>query len=111
VLRQLVEPGSLLDSRSRRFELSLMENVDAGQNWGISAGVPLGVTVALKNGWVPITSYGNWEINSIGWIDGDGRDYLIAILTSGDPSEAYGITTIEKIAARVWSALAPGGGH
>lgn len=109
ILRQLVEPDSLLDAGSRDYELGLMENIDAGQNWGVSAGVPSNVTLALKNGWVPITSDSDWEINSIGWIDGDGRNYLIAVLTSGDPSEGYGITTIEDIAARVWSALAPAG--
>lgn len=107
LLRQLVEPGSLLDAASQRYGLSLMENIDSGQNWGVTAGVPAGVTVALKNGWMPITNDADWEINSIGWIDGDGRDYLVAVLTSGDPSEAYGITTIEDIASRVWSALTP----
>jgi hypothetical protein len=57
--------------------------------------------------WVPITSGSDWEINSIGWVDGDGRDYLIAVLTAGDPSEANGITTIEDIARHVWDGLAP----
>jgi beta-lactamase class A len=107
LLDELVRPNSLLDHGSQTYELGLMENVESDQTWGISAGVPAGVTVAIKNGWVPITSDSNWEINSIGWVDGDGRDYLIAVLTSGDPSEAYGITTIEDIAPHVWDGLAP----
>ena len=107
LLRQLVEGHSRLDSASQRYELGLMENIESDQDWGVSAGVPAGVSVALKNGWVPLTSYTDWEINSIGRIKGDGRDYLIAILTAHDPSQAYGISTIEGLSTLIWNDLAP----
>ena len=107
LLAQLALPSRLLTTAERRYELSLMENVDAGQNWGVTGGVPSGVTVALKNGWVPLTSYTDWEINSIGWVKGDGRDYLIAVLTAHDPSEQYGIDTIDKVSALVFHDLSP----
>ncbi len=107
LLRELEERHSLLDSRSRRYELHLMESVEADQDWGVSAGVPAGVSIALKNGWVPLINYSDWEINSIGRIKGDGRDYLVAVLTAHDPSEAYGITTIGRISKLVWRELAP----
>jgi hypothetical protein len=84
-----------------------MESVESDQQWGVSGGVPAGVSVALKNGWVPLTSYTYWEVNSIGRIKGDGRDYLIAVLTAHDPSEQYGIDSIEGISSIVWNALAP----
>jgi hypothetical protein len=45
-------------------------------------------------------------VNSIGWVDGSGRDYLIAVLTSGSP-EAYGIASISMVAAAAWAALGP----
>ena len=54
----------------------------ADQAWGISAGV----TVALKNG---------WQVNSIGWISGGGREYTLAILTE----------TISAVSSMVYSAL------
>jgi hypothetical protein len=51
-----------------------MERVTPGQAGGISGGVPPGVTVALKNGWLPLDGNGDWQVNSIGWVIGDGRD-------------------------------------
>jgi hypothetical protein len=70
---------------------------------------PSGVTVALKNGWVPLAN-SLWQINSIGWINGGGRDYLIAVLTDGNPTEQYGIDTIDALSADVWNAMGPSGG-
>jgi hypothetical protein len=34
-----------------------------------------------------------------------GRDYLIAVLTWGDPSEEYGIGSISEVAEAAWAAL------
>jgi beta-lactamase class A len=105
LLRELIDRHGLLDSASQRYQLGLMENIVSGQNWGVSGGIPAGVSVALKNGWLPLTTYTDWEINSIGRIKGDGRWYLIAVLTAHDPSEQYGIDTIQAISSLVWSAL------
>jgi hypothetical protein len=107
LLRALVEPNSLLTNAERRYALSLMENVTPDQRWGVSSGVPAQVTVALKNGWLPLNSAGNdWQINSVGWISGSGRDYLMAALSTGNPTEQYGIDTIDQLAAMVWQAMA-----
>ena len=107
LLRTLVEPNSLLTSAARSYALSLMENVTAAQRWGVSGGVPAQATVALKNGWLPLNSAGDdWQINSVGWISGSGRDYLMAVLTTGNPTEQYGIDTIDQLAAMVWNDLA-----
>jgi beta-lactamase class A len=107
LLRTLVEPNSLLTNTERSYALSLMENVTPDQRWGVSAGVPAQVTVALKNGWLPLNSANNnWQINSVGWISGSGRDYLIAVLTTGNPTKQYGIDTIGQLAAMVWNEMA-----
>jgi beta-lactamase class A len=107
LLRTLVEPNSLLTNPERSYALSLMENVTPDQRWGVSGGVPAQATVALKNGWLPLNSANNnWQINSVGWISGSGRDYLIAVLTTGNPTEQYGIDTIDQLAAMVWDAMA-----
>ena len=107
LLRTLVEPNSLLTNPERSYALSLMENVTPDQRWGVSGGVPAQATVALKNGWLPLNSANNnWQINSVGWISGSGRDYLIAVLTTGNPTEQYGIETIDQLAAMVWNAMA-----
>ena len=107
LLRALIEPGPLLTAAARRYALSLMENVEPDQDWGVSGGVPAGVTVALKNGWLPLNDADtDWQINSVGWVSGDGRDYLIAVMSTGNPDEQYGIDTISELSAMVWSAMA-----
>jgi beta-lactamase class A len=93
-------PNAVLSAASRRYGLSLLENVEPDQAWGVSGGVPAGTTIALKNGWLPLGSV--WQIDSIGWIDGHGRDYVLAVLTADNPSEAYGIDTIEGIASYLY---------
>lgn len=106
LLRRLVEASSLLTDAERSYALSLMESVTPTQRWGVSGGVPPQVTVALKNGWLPLDRAGtDWQINSVGWISGQGRNYLMAVLTTGNPTEQYGIETINELAAVVWLAM------
>jgi beta-lactamase class A len=103
LLRQLISPRSLLDASQQRYALGLMENVTSSQHWGVSGGVPPGVTVALKNGWLPLdTSADDWQVNSVGWVSGDGRDYLMAVLTTGSATEQDGIDMIDELAGIVW---------
>jgi hypothetical protein len=62
--------------------------------------------VALKNGWLPLTSTDDdWQVNSIGWVCGAGRDYLLAVLTTGNPTEQDGIDTIGRLAASIWRTM------
>jgi Beta-lactamase enzyme family len=107
LLRELVSPaGSLLSAAERDYTLRLMENVTADQRWGVCGGVPAQVTVALKNGWLPLNAaQTDWQINSVGWVSGLGRDYLIAVLSTRNPSEAYGIETISELSALVWQQM------
>ena len=106
LLEHVVLPNGLLDAASRAYEVGLMENVIPYDRWGVCAGPPAGVTVALKNGWVPIVG-GNWQINSIGYVNGEGRSYLVAVLTNENPTEGYGIATIEGMSRIIWARLAP----
>ncbi len=108
LMKQLITPGPhpLLSDAERSYALSLMENVTSGQRWGVSGGVPAGVTVALKNGWLPLDAANtDWQVNSVGWVSGDGRDYLIAVFTTGNQTEQYGIGTINALSALVWTAM------
>jgi beta-lactamase class A len=103
LLRELLRPSGHLTRAQQAFALALMERVTPSQRWGVAAGLPLTATVALKDGWLPLTSAGDdWQINSIGWISGGRCDYLIAVLTAGNPSEQYGIDTISELSAIVW---------
>jgi hypothetical protein len=102
MIRTVIQPNALLTNASRAYILSLMENITPSQDWGATGGVPPGVTVALKNGFAMSTG---WQINTTGWVDGDGRDYVIAVLTNGNASEQYGIDTVNGVSALVWRAM------
>ena len=103
LLRHLALPNSVLSDASRAYELGLMDRVTPSQAWGVSAGTAVGTTVALKNGWLPVGA--GWTVNSIGWVSGYGRNYLIAVMTSADPGEGYGIDSISMVATAAWNAL------
>ena len=106
LLRELIKPSTLLTESQRDAALQLMENVTPSQRWGVSGGVPDQATVALKDGWLPLNpSNTDWQVNSVGWISGSGRDYLMAVLTTGNPTEQYGIDTINQLSAQVWQRL------
>jgi beta-lactamase class A len=104
LLKRVALENPLLDANSRAVEIGLMEHVVGYQRWGISAGPPADAIVALKNGWVPIVS-DDWQVNSIGYVSGTGREYLIAVLTNADPNEQYGVATIEGMSSIIWSVL------
>ena len=101
LLELLATPGKVLSAASRGYALWLMAHVVPSQRWGVPVGAPKGVTVSVKNGWLPDPHNGLWHINSIGVFRGKNVDYEIAVLTSGNPTMAYGITTIEKAAYAV----------
>jgi len=99
LLRLLTGPNSVLSSYSRSYELGLMAHVIPAQRWGTPAGAPSYVTVHVKNGWLPDDS--GWHINSIGAFTGDNRNYMMVVLTDDNPTENYGISTIQAVAKLV----------
>jgi beta-lactamase class A len=103
LLELLATANPVLTASSRSYELGLMAKVISGQRWGTPAGAPAGITVHVKNGWLPDDT--GWHINSIGAFTGKGKDYLIAVLTDDNPSERYGINTIERVARLVHADL------
>jgi beta-lactamase class A len=99
LMRILTEPNAVLTNNYRNFELYLMNHINIG-TWGVPTGAPSGLTVYHKNGWLNDPYY--WVINTIGAVEGHGRDYKMAILTYNNPGgtygENYGITTVNDIA-------------
>jgi beta-lactamase class A len=96
-LRLLTKGNAVLSDASRGYELGLMARVIASQRWGVTAGAPRELAVHVKNGWLP-EEVGGWHINSIGAFSGHGRDYMIAVLTDGNPTMDYGVATIQAVA-------------
>jgi hypothetical protein len=107
-LRALSYP-SLLGPYARAYVLSLMAQVTSSQRWGVSAGVGPGVTVHIKNGWLPHPAANDWIINSLGVFTGSGINYQMALLTAptvGGQTETYGIQTVEGVAGIINRNLA-----
>jgi hypothetical protein len=104
LLRAIYFGGAGINAGSRSMILHLMESVIPSERWGVSAGVTDGASIALKNGWLPLNATStDWQINSVGWVHGGGRNYLIALFSTGNPSEGYGIQTLNDLSQIVWS--------
>ena len=100
-----VAHNSILSDASRAYGLNLLTHISAANTWGVTTGPPPGTTIAFKNGWSPLDSLTNWEINSVGWLRGSRRNYEIAILSRHNPSYAYGVSTVNYVAQLLWNTM------
>ncbi|WP_461020602.1 serine hydrolase [Streptomyces daliensis] len=105
LLQAVFGEDSPLSADSREYIRTLMTGVVEGQRWGVSAAAEAETTVALKNGWLPRSATGLWDVNSIGRIESDGRTLLIAVLSDGQPSHRTGIDLVEKVSTTAVRAL------
>ncbi|MEU9289784.1 serine hydrolase [Streptomyces sp. NPDC048275] len=95
--------------KTRAYGLQLLSQVRADQRWGVPAGMPKGLTAHLKNGWLPRSTHG-WRVHSVGAFTGPHRTYRIVVLSHDNPTMAYGVRTIERIAQAVHRGLDQGRG-
>ncbi|WP_333773115.1 serine hydrolase [Streptomyces sp. IBSBF 3136] len=105
LLRQVFTTDSRLSAASRAYVRGLMESVEPDQRWGVSAAAP-GSAPALKNGWLPRSTSGLWDVNSIGRVRVDGTGYLVAVLSKGTAGKARGISLVEAAAKAAVSGFA-----
>jgi hypothetical protein len=125
------KPKGVLGPDARSYGRQLMQGVEPDQRFGISCG-PWGtscdppnyaqpdpdVTVGLKNGWKTLPTCTQpidqcpWQVNSTGWVRGNGRNYVLTVLTTRDPVGSgglygfnYGIDTIQNVSERIWDNL------
>jgi Beta-lactamase enzyme family len=105
LLSALTSPRSPLAAASRHYELALMRAVTAGQNWGVTAAADPRTRPAVKNGWMPDGPAGLWVINSIGVIGHHGQRLLLAVLSSGQPSQQAGIRQLQAAARAAAAAI------
>ncbi|MFK4120703.1 serine hydrolase [Streptomyces longwoodensis] len=103
------DEGCALSATSRAYLRQLMERIAVGQRWGISAAAD-GSAWALKNGWLPRSTTGRWDVNSIGRITAGGRTFLVAVLSNGAATQEDGIALVEAAARAAVTALAGAAG-
>jgi hypothetical protein len=104
LLRQVFGDDSELGETSRSYLQGLMGKIAADQRWGVSAAAD-GSGSSLKNGWLARSTTGLWDINSIGRVSVDGHDYLVAALSSGNSTQAKGISLVEAVSKAALSAF------
>ncbi|GAA2108099.1 hypothetical protein GCM10009759_47810 [Kitasatospora saccharophila] len=97
--------SGVLTPEHRDYGLQLMAEVEEDQRWGTPFGAPPGVTTHVKNGWLQRATHG-WRVHSLGIFTAPDRVYRIAVLTDDDPTESYGIGTIQRVAQQVHQDLA-----
>nr|WP_062216237.1 serine hydrolase [Streptomyces sp. NBRC 109706] len=105
LLRAVYTADSPLTPTSRDYLQELMATVVDGQRWGVSAAAD--ETFELKNGWLPRTETGLWDVNSIGRVRAGGQEYLIAVVSDGHPTQEAGIAAVEWAARTAVAALDP----
>jgi hypothetical protein len=105
LLADLTSARSPLPAAARRYELNLMHHVEPAQAWGITAAATAHTRPAVKNGWLPLGPDGQWVINSIGVVRHAGQRLDIAVLSSGQPSEAAGIRQAQAGARAAAAAI------
>jgi len=125
------DANGVLGRDARDYGNKLMQGVQPDQRFGITCGPwgdtcdppnwaqPVaGVDISVKNGWKTLPTCTDpipqcpWQVNSNGWVDGQGRDYAISVLTTRDPVGTgdlygfnYGIETTQGVSRRVWASL------
>ena len=100
LLRAILDGVPGVSPPDLRFVLGLMASVEANQRWGVPVGTPAAATAVVKNGWVPVGASG-WTVNTIGVVQDGEETYALAVLSTGSPSEAAGITAVNMVARAV----------
>jgi len=86
----------LVPARHRAYARRLLRSVVSWQRWGIApVAARHGMTIMFKGGWR------TGIVHQVALLQKGGRRIALAILTDGQPSQAYGEETLRGIAARV----------
>ncbi|NGN65503.1 hypothetical protein G5C51_16565 [Streptomyces sp. A7024] len=104
LLRAVFTSPSPLTHASQDYIRSLMGSVAADQDWGVPAAAPESAGF-VKNGWLPRTGSGEWDVNSIGRVDYAGHTLLVSVLSDHHATREAGIALVEKAASTAVHAL------
>jgi hypothetical protein len=87
--------------------LAHMGSVTDGQRWGVGTVESRTVLVRVKNGWMTLdpTPGRPWQVNSVGDVRGDGRDYVLAIAQQAQRTQFEGFELASRIGRAVYAAL------
>jgi hypothetical protein len=89
----------LLPRRHRGYGRSLLSSVIAAQRWGVPRAARGRFHVLIKGGWR------GGLVHQSARVEWRGHHLAVAVLTVGNPGQAYGEQTIQGIAARLLSPI------
>ncbi|MFA3836494.1 serine hydrolase [Streptomyces aureus] len=94
-----------LSEASRAHVAGLMGRIASDQRWGVSAAADSASVCALKNGWLPRSATGLWDINSVGRVSVGGKRYLVSVLSDGNTTKEAGVALVEGAAKAAVAVL------
>ncbi|MFE4253963.1 serine hydrolase [Streptomyces sp. NPDC056910] len=94
-----------LSEASRAYVAGLMGRIASDQRWGVSAAADSASVCALKNGWLPRSATGLWDINSVGRVSVGGKRYLVSVLSDGNTTKGAGVALVEGAAKAAVAVL------
>lgn len=96
LLADLVEPTSPLQPAARDYALGLMANAGAAEHWGVLAAASAH-TGAVSDGELQGPA---WVIGSIGVIQRNGHEFLVAVLSDRNPAQTPALTAVQAAALK-----------
>lgn len=108
LLQKLLGGTDAILTEDRLYELDIMRKTNPSQIWGVGSMRSSEVAVQMKDGWVQFTSTdGLWAVNSMGHVEGEGRNYLAAMMCRM-PTFAQGRTLLNNIGQDIFRVLGTG---
>lgn len=109
IIRRMLSSGGPLRPAYRRIAWHYLSHVTPTQRWGVTAGVPAGWRVALKNGFYPMSGHG-WRVGSTGFLRAPGTEsgLAVTIMTDQDANQVAGIHLVERVERHVMKVLTDG---
>lgn len=104
-LLTMLQTGQILNASDRNLALTLMQNIESDQQFGVGDTAPSGAVVAMKDGWVPGPD-GLWDVNTSGIVTIGSETYIISVYTEDD-EDGYdeGVGMVEHICSAVAQSL------
>jgi hypothetical protein len=97
LLADFVEPSSPLRPSARDYALGLMANSGVGQRWGVLAAAGPHTTGAVSNAELHGPA---WVIGSVGVIQRNGDELLVAVLSDRNPAQVPAVTAVQAAALK-----------
>jgi hypothetical protein len=91
--------GKILTKDHQQLALHLMNSVDPGMQWGVGETAPKGSTFYMKDGWLNVTSWTDWALNTTGVVVAGNETYAITVFSQHNTSEDW--TNINKVCGDV----------